>query len=172
MAPVIRNEKLMTISDRIGFPDDVSIGFIIGMAKTATYATFILSIDVITCVFCNAEYLLKVPLTVIDEFHSHLEQLDQIPVQTFRKQVCFVLNLLASLSSLLFAKQPIKSNFKLNVLRFVSFIQQISFSYAFENNVWNVVKIDGGFNERIDPTRLLSLHCHLFPHLNSCSRLR
>lgn len=34
MAPVIRNEKLMTISDRIGFPDDVSIGFIIGMTKT------------------------------------------------------------------------------------------------------------------------------------------
>lgn len=34
------------------------------------------------------EYLLKVPLTVIDEFHSHLETLDQIPVQTFHKQVC------------------------------------------------------------------------------------
>lgn len=30
MAPVIRNDKLMTISDRIGFPDDVTIGFIIG----------------------------------------------------------------------------------------------------------------------------------------------
>lgn len=30
MAPVIRNEKLLTISDRIGFPDDVTIGFIIG----------------------------------------------------------------------------------------------------------------------------------------------
>lgn len=30
MAPVIRNEKLITISDRIRFPDDVSIGFIIG----------------------------------------------------------------------------------------------------------------------------------------------
>ncbi|XP_055300333.1 fringe glycosyltransferase-like [Sitodiplosis mosellana] len=108
MAPVIRNEKLMTISDRIGFPDDVSIGFII-------------------------EYLLKVPLTVIDEFHSHLEQLDQIPLQTFRKQ--------------------------------------ISYSYASENNSWNVVKIDG-FSERIDPTRIWSLHCHLFPHLNACSTLR
>lgn len=30
MAPVIRNEKLIAISDRIGFPDDVTIGFIIG----------------------------------------------------------------------------------------------------------------------------------------------
>ncbi|XP_031624606.1 fringe glycosyltransferase-like [Contarinia nasturtii] len=105
MAPVIRNEKLMTISDRIGFPDDVTIGFII-------------------------EYLLKVPLTVIDEFHSHLEPLDQIPPQTFRKQ--------------------------------------ISYSYAFENNAKNVVKVDG-FNERTDPTRFLSLHCHLFPQQNSCS---
>lgn len=33
MAPVIRNEQLMTISDRIGFPDDVTIGFIIGKEK-------------------------------------------------------------------------------------------------------------------------------------------
>lgn len=36
------------------------------------------------------EYLLKVPLTVVDEFHSHLEPLNQIPLQTFRKQVRFI----------------------------------------------------------------------------------
>lgn len=36
MAPVIRNEKLLTISDRIGFPDDVTIGFIIGKLDTVT----------------------------------------------------------------------------------------------------------------------------------------
>lgn len=37
-----------------------------------------------------AEYLLKVPLTVVDEFHSHLEPLNQIPTQTIRKQVLFI----------------------------------------------------------------------------------
>ncbi|KFM56564.1 Fringe glycosyltransferase, partial [Stegodyphus mimosarum] len=31
----------------------------------------------------------------------------------------------------------------------------------------NVVQIDG-FDERIDPTRFLSLHCHLFPNFNFC----
>lgn len=40
MAPVIRNEKLMTISDRIGFPDDVTIGFIIGNDKTVFFYQF------------------------------------------------------------------------------------------------------------------------------------
>lgn len=60
-----------------------------------------------------------------------------------------------------------------NLTKFNAFlrsIQQISYSYAFENNAWNVIKING-FNERMDPTRFLSLHCHLFPHLNSCSSL-
>lgn len=48
MAPVIRNEKLMTISDRIGFPDDVSIGFIIGTKMTKKKINFITEIHVIT----------------------------------------------------------------------------------------------------------------------------
>lgn len=91
MAPVIRNDKLMTISDRIGFPDDVTIGFIIGeyfadeIPNNTSCRTIINLITFVSLI--NSEYLLKVPLTVIDEFHSHLEPLDQIPSQTFHKQV-------------------------------------------------------------------------------------
>lgn len=56
---------------------------------------FIIAFHLFSGVF--TEYLLKVPLTVVDEFHSHLEQLNQIPLHTFRKQV----RLIRSLTNLL-----------------------------------------------------------------------
>lgn len=37
--------------------------------------------------FLFPEYLLKVPLTVVDKFHSHLEPLDQIQAQSLNEQV-------------------------------------------------------------------------------------
>lgn len=62
MLPVAGNGKFMKIGDNIGLPDDVTFGYII-------------------------EYLLKVPMTVIDGFHSHLEPMENIPKDTFRDQV-------------------------------------------------------------------------------------
>lgn len=103
MAPVIRNEKLITISDRIRFPDDVSIGFIIG--KLNIHRCLNLRIfghwnfsfenkqnqkqtnNAIYNFALIIEYLLRVPLTVVEEFHSHLEPLDQIHSRSFSKQV-------------------------------------------------------------------------------------
>lgn len=186
MAPVIRNEKLLTISDRIGFPDDVTIGFIIGKCDTTvTHMCCPIKIAPSICAqhdeLCNciplfsgvfAEYLLKVPLTVVDEFHSHLEPLNQIPMHTFRKQVLFIHSLTGQWTICCCAEHNLIFVMKNSLKFFVSFlfIQQISYSYAVENNLWNVIKIDG-FNEQMDPTRFFSLHCHLFPHLKSCSSL-
>lgn len=62
MMPLASNGRLVTIGDKIRFPDDVTLGFIV-------------------------EYLLKVPLTVVDSFHSHLERMDHIDVESFRDQV-------------------------------------------------------------------------------------
>lgn len=62
MMPLASNGKFVTIGDKIRFPDDVTLGFIV-------------------------EYLLKVPLTVVDLFHSHLERMDHIDVEKFRNQV-------------------------------------------------------------------------------------
>lgn len=64
MMPVASNGRLVTIGDKIRFPDDVTLGFIV-------------------------EYLLKVPLTVVDSFHSHLERMDHIDPETFRNQISF-----------------------------------------------------------------------------------
>jgi len=64
MMPLASNGRLVTIGDKIRFPDDVTLGFIV-------------------------EYLLKVPLTVVDSFHSHLERMDHIDVESFRDQISF-----------------------------------------------------------------------------------
>lgn len=60
--PLASNGRLVTIGDTIRFPDDVTLGFIV-------------------------EYLLKVPLTTLEAFHSHLERMDHIDVESFRDQV-------------------------------------------------------------------------------------
>jgi len=50
---------------------------------------------------------------------------------------------------------------------------QISFSYSKygETGEKNVVDIDG-FSEEEDPTRFLSIHCHLNPHVAGCDTMR
>lgn len=67
MMPRASNGQFVRIGDTIRFPDDVTLGFII-------------------------EYLLKVPLTVIEPFHSHLERMDKINIETFRDQVILFKN--------------------------------------------------------------------------------
>uniref|UniRef100_A0AAG5DA81 Fringe-like glycosyltransferase domain-containing protein n=1 Tax=Anopheles atroparvus TaxID=41427 RepID=A0AAG5DA81_ANOAO len=64
MMPVAASGKFVTIGDKIRFPDDVTMGFLI-------------------------EHLLNVPLTVIDAFHSHLEPMEFIRPETFHDQVSF-----------------------------------------------------------------------------------
>ncbi|EDW17326.1 fringe glycosyltransferase [Drosophila mojavensis] len=64
MLPIAGGGKFISIGDKIRFPDDVTMGFII-------------------------EHLLKVPLTVVDNFHSHLEPMELIRSDTFQDQVSF-----------------------------------------------------------------------------------
>lgn len=64
MLPIASSGKFVAIGDRIRFPDDVTMGFII-------------------------EHILNVPLTVVDAFHSHLEPMEFIRPETFHDQVSF-----------------------------------------------------------------------------------
>ena len=100
--------RFTEVGDRMRLPDDVTMGYLV-------------------------EALAKVPLTKVDEFHSHLEP-----------------------------------------LRLVNdFHNQISFSYSTYGDTGekNIVNVDG-FSEEEDPTRFLSLHCHLNLHLSQCQSLR
>lgn len=64
MLPIAGNGKFVSIGDKIRFPDDVTMGFII-------------------------EHMLKIPLTVLDQFHSHLEPMEFLRPETFQDQVSF-----------------------------------------------------------------------------------
>ncbi|XP_037818061.1 fringe glycosyltransferase isoform X1 [Lucilia sericata] len=64
MLPIAGGGKFISIGDKIRFPDDVTMGFII-------------------------EHLLKVPLTVVDNFHSHLEPMEFIRPDSYQNQVSF-----------------------------------------------------------------------------------
>ena len=64
MLPIAGVGKFQSIGDRIGLPDDVTMGYIV-------------------------EYLLNVPLTVIEKFHSHLEPMGFLHTETFKEQITF-----------------------------------------------------------------------------------
>lgn len=57
-----RGGKFITVGDRIRLPDDVTMGYII-------------------------EHLLKKQLTVVEQFHSHLEPMKFLNEDTFHEQV-------------------------------------------------------------------------------------
>lgn len=69
MLPIAGNGKFVNIGDKIGLPDDVTMGYII-------------------------EYLLNVPLTIIDTFHSHLEPMEFLRKDTFKDQVKILIYIL------------------------------------------------------------------------------
>ncbi|XP_043204271.1 fringe glycosyltransferase-like [Amphibalanus amphitrite] len=64
MSPFASGGRFMRVGDKIRLPDDVTMGYII-------------------------EHLLKTRLTVIDEFHSHLEQMKFIRPTELDKQISF-----------------------------------------------------------------------------------
>jgi len=85
MLPIAGGGKFISIGDKIRFPDDVTMGFIIGEFNLETIKDpeSILPLSIFT------EHLLKVPLTVVDNFHSHLEPMEFIRQDTFQDQVSF-----------------------------------------------------------------------------------
>lgn len=64
MLPVASGGRFISICEGIRLPDDVSMGFII-------------------------EHLMKKNLTLVPEFHSHLEQMKLLAPETFRDQISF-----------------------------------------------------------------------------------
>ncbi|XP_059613246.1 fringe glycosyltransferase isoform X2 [Phlebotomus argentipes] len=64
MLPIAGGGKFVEIGDNIRFPDDVTMGFIV-------------------------EHLLRIPLTVVDQFHSHLEPMEFLRPEMFHDQVSF-----------------------------------------------------------------------------------
>ncbi|XP_046398264.1 fringe glycosyltransferase [Ischnura elegans] len=64
MLPVASGGKFISIGERIRLPDDVTMGYII-------------------------EHILGHHLTVVDEFHSHLEPMRFIPEESFPDQISF-----------------------------------------------------------------------------------
>lgn len=64
MIPVASGGKFISIGEKIRLPDDVTMGYII-------------------------EHLLRKPLTVIDQFHSHLEPMKFLRQETFQDQITF-----------------------------------------------------------------------------------
>ena len=103
-------EQFINTAEKMRLPDDVTMGYIV-------------------------EMLAEVPLTKLDEFHSHLEP-----------------------------------------LRLVKELEnQISFSYSSYGDEdgkeeRNIVEVQG-FQEKMDPTRFLSIHCKLFPSTSWCSTI-
>uniref|UniRef100_T1J8T0 Fringe-like glycosyltransferase domain-containing protein n=1 Tax=Strigamia maritima TaxID=126957 RepID=T1J8T0_STRMM len=64
MIPLASDGKFISIGEKIRLPDDVTMGYII-------------------------EHLLKKELTVVEQFHSHLEPMKFIKPETFSKQITF-----------------------------------------------------------------------------------
>uniref|UniRef100_A0A1B6EG05 Fringe-like glycosyltransferase domain-containing protein n=1 Tax=Clastoptera arizonana TaxID=38151 RepID=A0A1B6EG05_9HEMI len=64
MMPLASDGKFISIGEKIRLPDDVTMGYII-------------------------EHLLRKPLTVVDQFHSHLEPMKFLRQDTFHKQITF-----------------------------------------------------------------------------------
>ncbi|XP_071451154.1 fringe glycosyltransferase [Hetaerina americana] len=64
MLPVASGGKFISIGERIRLPDDVTMGYII-------------------------EHILGHHLTVVDEFHSHLEPMRFLPEESFPEQITF-----------------------------------------------------------------------------------
>ncbi|XP_037073880.1 fringe glycosyltransferase-like [Pollicipes pollicipes] len=64
MSPFASGGRFMRVAEKIRLPDDVTVGYIV-------------------------EHLLKVPLTVVDRFHSHLEQMKFIRSEELSEQISF-----------------------------------------------------------------------------------
>ncbi|XP_034251595.1 fringe glycosyltransferase [Thrips palmi] len=64
MLPVAGGGKFISIGEKIRLPDDVTMGYVI-------------------------EHLLRKPLTVIDQFHSHFEPMKFIHQETMHEQITF-----------------------------------------------------------------------------------
>lgn len=106
MMPLAGGGKFISVGEKIRLPDDVTMGYII-------------------------EHLLRKKLTIVEEFHSHLEPMRFISLDNLDNQ--------------------------------------ISFGYSNYGTEMNVLSIPG-LPDRVDPTRMYSLHCRLFPASIYCPR--
>ncbi|XP_047021801.1 fringe glycosyltransferase isoform X1 [Helicoverpa zea] len=71
MLPVASGGRFISVCEGIRLPDDVTMGFIIAL------------------LYWFSEHVVKKNLTLVPEFHSHLEQMKLLPTDTFRDQISF-----------------------------------------------------------------------------------
>ena len=114
MAPLVENGGFVATGENIRLPDDVTVGYII-------------------------EHELGVPLTVVRNFHSHLEPLRLISESSMADQISF------------------------------GYAQANEDNATSSKLTSNHIILSGGLSELEDPTRFISLHCYLFPQsLTKC----
>lgn len=89
---VFSGGKFITVGDRIRLPDDVTMGYII-------------------------EYLLKKQLTVVEQFHSHLEPMKFLNKDTFQEQVTKQ-HIMLSFFKIYFERKVILSLFIKNLITY------------------------------------------------------
>lgn len=80
----------MAIGDRIGLPDDVSVGYVIGTRILLWLLRLLescITFKIINDILYFAEHLLKIQLTRVEQFHSHLEPMRLIKKDLFNEQV-------------------------------------------------------------------------------------
>ncbi|ELU01276.1 hypothetical protein CAPTEDRAFT_224315 [Capitella teleta] len=119
MMPHTSGGRLKTVCEHIRLPDDCSIGYIIS-------------------------FKLKKELTIVKDFHSHLEGLWKINHRNIEDQITMSYMCMSSGAS----SKPSPSR-----------------------NGCNSVDISSGFPPHVDPTRFLSIHCLLYPNLAMCQEI-
>ena len=76
-----RDGKFVEAGNQFWFPDDVTLGFIIGntwLPPTLSYLTTLIT-----------EHKLGIPLTVVQEFHSHLEPMALLSKEELHTHISF-----------------------------------------------------------------------------------
>lgn len=122
MKPIVAGGNFISVGEKIRLPDDVTIGYII-------------------------EYMLRKPLTVIEQFHSHLEPMKHISESRMNEQISFS-----------YSHSPQSTE--------ISDMNTVHLPHTGSSSSGE----SPYFDPRVDPTRFLSLHCHLFPNFNYCPK--
>ena len=131
---VFRNGKFIETGNRFWFPDDVTIGYIIG--KSHSFIKYTIGYQTKnevskTNINTFTEFILGEKLTIVPGFHSHLESMKSIPWNKLDQQITF---------SYIYPPGGITGN---------------------NEDSENLVNVPGPFSKDVDPTRYVKCILHL-----------